>query len=763
MPSRNRLILIALSLLLLAVALVWFTPFMVTRGLRLWLSWKARHEHLIVKIDHIDAPLLRPVVVSGIHITSAPENSVSVKLDVTKASFDLNLPGVILRRGRAIRSLAVENFQCETHRHRPGAFLSESAWDTLQKLFPSKFTFGRFNARMEDGPTVILLRNGSISGSEIEAGQFNAEEITVTSPWLRQTFSQLRGATNWQNDRLTLAGLSLARGLDLQWITIDLSQVHKQRLALEFDADTFGGKIRASVANEWLPNTSLWNVVGSGADISLAQTSEALGFTDRLGGLVHACKFTFRGDPHDPMQAAASLWTELTGLSWRARAAEVIMLGASLYNRQIDIQQFYVKQSKNQLTLSGQAAFPAKSSDWLSPDFQGDISASINQLGDFAALFGADPGDFSGKIAAEGAMNARDRKIGGYLTLEGKSLTLFKAAINTLNAKLSLKAGELQVEQLQLKRKNDSLTADGKIDMSHEHNYSATINAAVDNLGEYLSIFHGPPEGNSKPAPARIQARIDRAKWDAKGTVTFPDSSPFDFAATFSLPIGTTWNSFIASPVNATLDFPSLFLAAASQFFHPAVFSDGILSGKLSISDTLQHPRITGDAQLLNGKLQNASLNLIQASSHITFQGNQATVNFLNAATNDVDLSFHGNIDVRDINEIGIKVTPASPIFDQMPRAIDCVSKIEIDPVRATLAPAITDIELRGGLFQSNWTIGLTERTIAPAAAGLSEAARKYPFCFGRSAGETTLLVGATGRPEPPKPKPAPAKKKKRR
>jgi len=96
---------------------------------------------------------------------------------------------------------------------------------------------------------------------------------------------------------------------------------------------------------------------GSGSDISLAQTSEALGFTDKVGGLLHACKFTFRGDPRDPLQAAASLWTELTGLSWRDRAAEVIMLGASLYNRQIDIQQLYVKQSKNQLTLNGQAAF----------------------------------------------------------------------------------------------------------------------------------------------------------------------------------------------------------------------------------------------------------------------------------------------------------------------------------------------------------------------------------------------------------------------
>jgi len=37
--------------------------------------------------------------------------------------------------------------------------------------------------------------------------------------------------------------------------------------------------------------------------------------------------FTFRGDPRDPMLGTASVWTELNGLSWHNRAADVIMLG----------------------------------------------------------------------------------------------------------------------------------------------------------------------------------------------------------------------------------------------------------------------------------------------------------------------------------------------------------------------------------------------------------------------------------------------------
>jgi hypothetical protein len=200
------------------------------------------------------------------------------------------------------------------------------------------------------------------------------------SPWLDYT---------WQEDRLTIAGLSLARGLDVQSITADLAHLSKQRVGIEFDVDAFGGKIRANVSNEWRAHQSNWILIGSATDISLPRTSEGLGFTDRINGILHACKLTFRGDPHDPTHATASLWTEITGLTWRNRAADVIMLGAALYNRKVAVQQLYVKQGNNQLTLSGEAAFPSKTFDWFNPDFQGDISASISNLGDFASLFGA--------------------------------------------------------------------------------------------------------------------------------------------------------------------------------------------------------------------------------------------------------------------------------------------------------------------------------------------------------------------------------------
>src|SRR4030095_10328681 len=159
--------------------------------------------------------------------------------------------------------------------------------------------------------------------------------------------------------------------------------------------------------------------------------------------------------------------------------------------------------------------------------------------------------------------------------------------------------------------------------------------ATVDDLAEYLSIFRRSAGKNSKRTPTHIEITIDSNKWNARGAIGLPNSSPVDFTASFPLPIGTDWSAFLASPLSVTLEFPSIFLANAPQFFHPEIFREGVLSGNLSLSETLQHPRITGEAHLVNCKLQNAPLDLIGANGRVTFSGNRASLDFFNAATND--------------------------------------------------------------------------------------------------------------------------------
>jgi hypothetical protein len=752
MPFKNRIFLIILVIVVVAFAAVLLAPIAVSNGVRLWVWWFARQEGFVATIDSVDAPFLRPIVIRQIHLKSVRDDAVRVDVTVIDARVVLNLKHIFLHlSGRDIRSISVREFHAELHQTNPNVrTLTERGWATLHRLLPEKLSIAKLETRVEDGPSLILLRNASLSASETEPGRFTAAELMITSPWVRQTFSQLRGATHWEANRLTLAGLTLTHGLDLQAATVDLARLGNRRMGLHFDVDAFGGKVRANISHEWHSRHSNWKIAGGAADLSLAQISDALGFADRVSGLLHASNFTFRGNLAEPDRTTASLWGELTGLTWRDRTAEALMLGAALYNRKIELQQLYIRQKSNQFTLSGEAALPATSAEWLRPDFRGNISASINQLGEFLALFGANPADFAGKISIQGSMDTHARNFGGNVAIEGASLTFFKHDIDSFNAKVTLKPSELEIERFNLARKNDSLSGEGKIDLSPEHKYSGKLDAWTDDLRDCVSTLRASPRQNAGPIPVELQATIDSSQWDMRGAIHLPKSSPLSFTATFPLPIGITWSAFQMSPLKVSLDFPALFLAGAPQFFHSNILEDGILSGKISLSETLAHPRIVGQVQLVNGKLANSDsfFNVIGASTLAIFDGNRASLEFLNIATKNVDLALRGEIDFENTKRIVVRIAGATPIFDLMSRQVDCVNKIEIAPAALPLAPAVTELQFRGPLLQSGWSVGLKEEIASQfsVVSTLEGAERIFPLCFGTGPEEKTLLLGALPR-----------------
>jgi hypothetical protein len=755
MPLRNRLVLSILLLLLIVVLTIALAPFAVSNGVRIWVWWFARQEGFVASIDNIQAPFLRPIVIRQLHLKSVRDNAPRLDVTATDARLTLNLKHILLHLpGRDVRNLSVEELHAEVHRSNPKmrAF-SDRGWATLHRLLPQNLSISKLETRVEDGPTVVLLRNASLSANETEPGRFTATELTIASPWVHQTFSQLRGATHWETNRLTVAGITLTHGLDLQFATLDLSRLGNEGVGLQFDVDAFGGKVRGNISHEWHSQHSNWKIAGGASDVSLAQISDALGFADRVKGVLHAGNFTFRGNLAEPDRATASLWCELTDLTWRDRTAEAIMLGAALYSRKIELQQLYIRQKSNQFTLSGEAALPANSSEWLRPDFRGNISASINQLGDFLALFGANPTDFGGTISVEGSMDTRDRKFGGHLAIQGASLTFFNNTIDSLDAKVNLKASELEIEEFDLTRKNDYLSGQGNVDLSPGHDYSGTLNACTEDLRDYLPNLRRSPGQKSHAIPGEVQVTINSSHWDTHGVIQLPKSNPITFTANFQLPIGTSWTAFQMSPLQISVDFPEIFLASAPPFFGSKTFQDGILSGNISVSETLQHPRMVGDAQLIDGKLSSSSdsfFNVTEASGRIIFDANAASLEFLNLATSDVDLALGGEIHYEDIADMAIRITAATPMFDLTSGPVDCVNKIQIAPTALPLAPAVTELEFRGALFESGWSVRLKEEMASqPLSTSMSgSASRTFPLCVGTGPEEKTLLLGAIPRAE---------------
>ena len=252
--------------------------------------------------------------------------------------------------------------------------------------------------RLENGALQVDLRGLDLSASEIAAGRMLVRDVKISAPFFHQEFRNLRGAASWENDRLTLGAIEITRGIDLESVTADFAHLKQRQVGMEMNLDAFGGKLRASISIENQSDGTLWNVAGTAAAVSLTEMSDAAQLATPARGSVRASKFTFRGDLRDISHATASIWGEVTGLTWRDRTAETIMLGASLYNRHIQVEQLYVKQLRNEFTLTGEYLLPEKSSDWLSPDFQGDISGLsvtwVISLGSLAAPGAISPACF---------------------------------------------------------------------------------------------------------------------------------------------------------------------------------------------------------------------------------------------------------------------------------------------------------------------------------------------------------------------------------
>jgi len=540
MVFKRRLLLLLLALVLISVAFVLFAPLLMPGGIRLLARWQAGRQGLKITIDKINAPLFRPIELRGIRIVSQPGCTFQIDLGIPRLEIDLDLRAILPgSRERALRRMSLHDFTGSIrHPTKSGSADCRFDWGTLHRLLPDEMEISNASLHLENGALQVDLRGLDLSASEIAAGQMLAREVRISAPFFHQDFRNLRGAASWENDRLTLGAIEITRGIGLESITADFAGLDRRQVGVEMNLDAFGGKIRTSVSIENQNNGTTWNVAGTGSAISLAQMSDAGQLITPARGSVRASKFTFRGDPRDISHATASVWAEVTGLTWRDRTAETIMLGASLYNRHIQVEQLYVKQLRNAFTLTGEYLLPEKSSDWLSPDFQGDISASISDLGDFARLFGGTGSDFAGVLSVHGNVNERDRKISGHIAIDGEGLRVFRAPVDVVSATLSLQGSELKVEKLAASRGDDYIRVEGNLDLAGEHKYSGNISGSAEKIADYAAMlpsfwqqlqpdgaltFIWSASGNSSGHSGDIQLQLQHLQ-----TRTHFDLAPFD-------------------------------------------------------------------------------------------------------------------------------------------------------------------------------------------------------------------------------------------
>src|SRR5688500_2123547 len=105
---RKRFLIVLGALLFIALLGVFFAPFLVATGLRLWMTRAARQQGLRIETERIEAPFLRPIVVHKLRLTSETNSPFRVDGAVARLEIDLNLSEIVTGTSRPLQSLLAE-------------------------------------------------------------------------------------------------------------------------------------------------------------------------------------------------------------------------------------------------------------------------------------------------------------------------------------------------------------------------------------------------------------------------------------------------------------------------------------------------------------------------------------------------------------------------------------------------------------------------------------------------------------------------------
>jgi hypothetical protein len=519
-----------------------FAPLVVAQGLRFWLRWVANRQGLTAEMAQVEAPFLRPVTIRQFRLTPAAGKGQQVNLKAATVVLDLNLCGWVFGRGTALlHSLEADHVVGSFRPPDHPASIRHLDWKQFAQLLPDNFRIADADLEMTGPAAAVGFRGLRLSGSAIESGKFFARQVSLRSPVLRQTFRDLRGATSWESARLTIGGIPLASGLDLEALTLDLSHLARRRLGIDLHLDTYGGTLRARFEGRAREKFVL-DMAGSASNISLAQISTAFGFLEPIAGTVRASKFTFRGNPGEFLDATASVWVELTNFSWRARRADSVMLGATYYDRRLEVDQLYVRQRQNELTISGELLWPKKPRAWAQLPFRGQINATIPDLNGFAQLFGATTGDFTGALLAEGQIESLAPQAHGQIALHGAEVKFRGVALDSLGAILELNGTETKLTDLEARHGEDFLRAHGTIDLAAPHRFSGRLTGVINDLGVYAPLL----PADLRPSKIGGGATFD---WRGDGTLAAHSGTMQLFAHELQLPVAP-----LRMPLDLTLE-----------------------------------------------------------------------------------------------------------------------------------------------------------------------------------------------------------------
>lgn len=243
----------ALAVLLLALLVCLLVPSSFQFVIRQAAIFTAHQHGIDLEIDKVQGSIFEPVAFYGIKVTAFSAARTATSIEITRADVDISLASLVFKRGvGCLRSVSLDGLEgkikLQPGNSDTGIPLDGDAGNPwVEKLIPSRLNATHVNLLFQRGNEFVQLQNLSGLVSDREPGTVQIDKLIVNQSWLAKTFSSVKGATAFQDSRISIANLSLENNLTITNASSDLMEMGNGRLKVDFDLAAFDGSIRGEM------------------------------------------------------------------------------------------------------------------------------------------------------------------------------------------------------------------------------------------------------------------------------------------------------------------------------------------------------------------------------------------------------------------------------------------------------------------------------------------------------------------------------------
>ena len=514
------------SLLLLAACalVIWLIhPPVLSWALRLALDRAASKAGLQLEIGEIRAQLSQPIVFERLRVRATDPDESQTAVDAARVELSPGpLWSILFDQGRFFRAFTIQDVRAVLdlrrghNRQRQLAGQANEREQRTQKQrmlrwLPEYVGIQHANLEVLAPGQSYFFEDVSADFSEERLGEFRAVGAEIHAGPVNQSLGSLKGTTAWKDGTIYFASIDLWEGVKLDNLEVQLAQA--AGVALGVQATLFGGSLRFDVSLTSERGMMAVDSAVSASNIEVAPVAALLGYHADLEGVMRDVKFTFRGVPERALDGQGSLRLAADGFRLNKRGWESLELGARMIHRRVAVSDLVLKQKENTLTASGEFSLDQGWLGMAKAPFLLHLTASINELGALAGLFGSPFDEMSGRMSLSGSINGQANKLGGFLTLEGSQMGFRKQPIDSGRVEVSFAGSEVQVRQCEFWSGEDFVRAKGNVEISVPHTYTGEIQARTKDLSAYRDFFKG------RKTP-EVRAGAVQLRWQGDGNAS---------------------------------------------------------------------------------------------------------------------------------------------------------------------------------------------------------------------------------------------------